>query len=438
MATIAEAKPTVRAVERSTSYDRWLLASVVALLGIGLIMVYSSSIVISLQYGSPTYFLKRELIWIGIGSLALMAGTRIHYSFWRRYSTLMFVAAILLLVAVLIPHVGTSTNGAQRWFQLSGMLSFQPSEFAKLALAVYLAHWLSVKGPRVTSFRKCSAPFGIILGLVCLLILKQPDMGTAIVIALSMLAVYFVAGARLEHFAAGVAAGLALAYLALKVQAYRGARMTAWLNPWKDPSGTGYHTIQALLALGLGGLTGVGLGNSQQKYVLPAPYTDSIFAITAEELGLLGALLVIGLFVTFAYRGFRVAANTKDDFGRLLAVGLTASIIIQAFLNIAVITASLPFTGVPLPFISFGGSSLVISMLAVGILLNISRHSGDREKGDSQNQREEEKRDAHHHHRREDGRTRSPGHSRHRKPSPALVPTLAESAQDGEYKRQYG
>jgi cell division protein FtsW len=438
MAAVAETKPVVVAVEHRAAYDHWLLASVVALLGIGLVMVYSSSIVISLRHGSPTYFLKRELIWIAIGSVALVIGARLHYSIWRRFSTLMFAGAVFLLVAVLVPHLGTSTNGAQRWFQIGSLLSVQPSEFAKLALAVYMAHWLSHKGKKVTSFRKCSAPFGIILGLVCLLILKQPDMGTAIVIALSMLTVYFVAGARLEHFAAGVAAGLGLAYLALKLQAYRGARMSAWLNPWKDPSGTGYHTIQALLALGLGGLTGVGLGNSQQKYVLPAPYTDSIFAVTAEELGLLGALLVIGLFVAFAFRGFRIASHTRDDFGRLLAVGLTASIVIQAFINIAVITASLPFTGVPLPFISFGGSSLVISMLAVGILLNVSRNEGDHDTKRTKKDGEGGERDARNDHRRQDRRARSAGHSRRRKPSPALVPTLARSSRDADHERRYG
>lgn len=438
MAAIAEAKAVEAAAEQRAGYDHWLLASVVALLGIGLVMVYSSSIVISLRYGSSTYFLKRELVWIVLGSVALVIGARIRYSTWRKLSTLMFAGAVFLLVAVLVPHLGTSTNGAQRWFQFGGFLSIQPSEFAKLALAIYMAHWLSRKGPRIRSFRKCSAPFGITLGLVCLLILKQPDMGTAIVIALSMLTVYFVAGARLEHFAAGLGAGLGLAYIALKLQAYRGARMSAWLNPWKDPRGTGYHTIQALLALGLGGLTGVGLGNSQQKYVLPAPYTDSIFAVTAEELGLLGALLVVGLFVAFAYRGFRIAAHTNDDFGRLLAIGLTASIVIQAFINIAVITASLPFTGVPLPFISFGGSSLVISMLAVGILLNISRHSREGESKGADIEADGGERNARNDHGRQDGRARSTGHSSRRKPSSALVPTLATSRRDADYERRYG
>ncbi len=360
-------------------FDAWLLVSVLALAGIGVIMVYSSSISDAFQYyGSPTFFLKRELVWMIAGLGALAFGAWLPYRNWLKFSGVFAGVSVLLLGAVLIPHIGSSSHGAQRWFQLGSSLSVEPSELAKIALILYMAHWLSRKGEKIRDFSRCSMPFGIMVGIVCLLILKQPDMGTAIVIVLSMLIVYFVAGARLDHLFLGASAAFLLALVALKFEAYRGARLAAWLDPWKYSHGAGYHTVQALLALGLGGLTGVGLGNSQQKYYLPAPYTDSIFAVSAEELGFLGAIAIIGLFVLFAYRGFRVARYAPDDFSRLLAVGITATIVIQAFINVAVITASLPFTGVPLPFISFGGSSLVISMLAVGILLNISSHDPQR------------------------------------------------------------
>ncbi len=377
MAAVAEARPAESGWIRraSSSYDPYLLFSVLALVFLGLIMVYSSSIVVAIDYYGPNYFLERELVWIGAGLVAMVVGIRVSYTTWRRLSTPLFAGSLFLLVAVLLPHVGHSSNGAQRWFQISSFIQIQPSELVKLTLAIYMAHWLTCKGDKVRSFNSCSMPFGIILGLVCLLILMQPDMGTAAVVALAMVGVYLVAGARLDHFGVGLVAAFFLSIAALHFESYRAGRLSAWLNPWKDPSGTGYHTIQALLALGLGGLTGVGLGNSQQKYFLPAPYTDSIFAVTAEELGLMGALAIVGLFVLFAYRGFKIAMNAPDDFGKLLAVGLTGSIVVQAFLNIAVITSTVPFTGVPLPFISYGGSSLIVSMLAVGILLNISRQS---------------------------------------------------------------
>jgi cell division protein FtsW len=356
--------------------DPWLLVPVLALLCLGVIMIYSSSIVDAYQYyHSPYYFLKRELLWVAVGLGAMAVSARLHYSVWKRVAGWLLLTTIGLLILVLVPHFGHSSHGAQRWFQFGGWLSFQPSELAKLSLAIYMAHWLSAKGSKLRDFKRCSMPFGIIVGIVCLLIMKQPDMGTAIVVALSMLTIYFVAGARLDHFLYGILGSLALAIPVLHLEAYRNARLSAWLDPWKDPTGAGYHTIQALLALGLGGVTGVGLGNSQQKYYLPAPYTDSIFAITAEELGLLGALLIILLFVIFAYRGLTLSRYAPDNFGKLLAVGLTTGITLQALLNIAVITASVPFTGVPLPFVSFGGSSLVISMLSVGILLSISRHA---------------------------------------------------------------
>lgn len=437
MAAKVEPREVEVASAQRVAFDGWMLVTTLALVGMGLVMVYSSSIPDAYVVGSSTYYLKREVLWIIFGAVALVVGSRVTYTVWQRLSTLFALAGVLLLLGVLIPHVGFSSHGAQRWFQLAGF-RIEPSEVVKPGLAIYFAHWLSEKGDKIRRFGACSAPFGIMLGVVCVLVLKQPDMGTAMVIALAMLAVYFVAGARLDHLGLGIGAGFAAGVAAIRLESYRGTRFAAWLDPWKYAHGAGYHTVQALLALGLGGLTGVGLGNSQQKYYLPAPYTDSIFAVTAEELGFLGALLIVGLFVLFAYRGFKIGMRAEDDFGKLLAVGITATIVIQAFINIAVITASLPFTGVPLPFISYGGSSLVMSMFGVGILLNISwkRRNGKHTSHDD-SQAGGPKDDAHSHHRRQNGRTRLSGVGRRRILAPALVRTKI-SEQERRASRHYG
>jgi cell division protein FtsW len=253
-------------------------------------------------------------------------------------------------------------------------------------------------------------------------------MGTAVVIAVSMIAVYFVAGARLDHLAAGILAGFAAALVGVRMEAYRGSRFQVWLDPWKYARGAGFHTVQALIALGRGGLVGVGPGNSQQKYVLPAPFTDSIFAVTGEELGFVGAVSIIALFVVLAYRGFKVATSAPDDFGKLLAIGITGTIVVQAFVNIAVITASIPFTGVPLPFISYGGSSLVVCLFGIGVLLNVSRQSGTtvaRNSPPVTHNAEGAIQDANSRHGRQDGGPRVSGAGRDRIASPPIVTTRA-------------
>jgi cell division protein FtsW len=240
---------------------------------------------------------------------------------------------------------------------------------------IYLAGWLTAKGDLVRDFKACFAPFAVIMGLICVLIIKQPDLGTTIVVAVTMLSVYFIAGADMRYvLTVGAGASLFAWYMAHS-SSYRSARLLAFTDPWKDPYGNGYHIIQALMALGAGGVVGVGFGNSVQKGVLPAPHTDSILAVIGEEVGLAGTVGILLLFLVLAYRGMRAANTAPDKFGRLMAAGITCWITFQALLNYAVITSSVPFTGVPLPFISYGGTSLIVSMAAMGILLNISRYS---------------------------------------------------------------
>jgi cell division protein FtsW len=407
--------------------DGWILVSVLALTCLGLLMVYSASISQAWVQGSSTVYLKKEGLFIVFGLMAMMVGATVRYTTWKRFSTPIAAVSVLLLVAVLVPHVGTTSNGAQRWFGF-GSFQIEPSEIAKVGMAIYFAHWLSKKGDKMRSLGACTVPFGVMLGLVCILVLKQPDMGTAVVIATAMIAVYFVAGARLDHLAAGILAGFGAALVGVRMDAYRGARFAVWLDPWKYSKGAGFQAVQVLIALGRGGLLGVGPGNSQQKYILPAPFTDSIFAVTGEELGFIGAISVVGLFVLLAYRGFRVANHAPDAFGKLLAAGITATIAIQAFVNIAVITASIPFTGVPLPFISYGGSSLVVCLFGAGVLLNISLQSGTRGgpvhepnirlKRDSR--LEGPAKDANSRNRRQDGRSRVSGPGRRGVSAPAL------------------
>jgi cell division protein FtsW len=391
-------------------YDSLILVATFTLVSLGALMVYSASTSMSL--------LVRQVMFSLVGLVGLAVGATVPYRIWRRLAPVGFAISILLLVALRL--VGISSHGAQRWFQFGGF-DLQPSELAKIALAIYFAVWLSNKGEngKIKSLRECTVPFGIMLAAICVLVILQPDLGTAIVIACSMVIVFFVGGARLDHLGLGIACGFLLAVPAVSFESYRNARLKVWLNPWEYASGLGFQTVHALEALGAGGILGRGLGNSAQKGVLPAAFTDSIFAVMGEELGLVGTVTVVLLFLLLAWRGFTIARHAPDQFGRLLAVGITATIAIQAILNIAVITNSVPFTGVPLPFISYGGSSLVVSLFSVGVLLNISREAS-RSFGWSEPQapgggrRRDEDRD----NRREDRWPRIPRSGRRRGPAP--------------------
>ncbi len=354
-------------------YDYLLIITTAALLIVGLMMIYSATFALGYQlYGQPTYYFIRQMLWMGLGTLGLIIFARIEYHTWRRFSIPIMAVTMLLLVLVLA--VGDERFGGQRWL-FNG--SIQPSELSKLAIIIYIADWLSSKGEQIRRVSYGLIPFAILLGVITGLIVLQRDLGTATLIAVTALAMFFIAGGNLLQIVLSALLGGVTLYLLITRSSYRMARLTAFLDPLNsDPLGNGYQIRQILIALGSGGLTGLGLGASRQKFgYIPASHTDGIFAILGEELGLIGVLVVIGLFAFFAYRSFRIALVAPDAFGTVLASGITCSLIFQAIINVGVVTASLPFTGIPLPFISFGGSSVVVSMASVGLLLAVSRRT---------------------------------------------------------------
>jgi cell division protein FtsW len=357
----------------ATSIDKTLLLTVVGLCLLGLVMVYSSSEVQGyIDYHNASYFFQHQLIWLAIGAVGGLFALGLDYHRLRALAPVMMVGTVVLLVLVLIPHIGVSRNGARRWFGFSSF-TIQPAELAKVVVVCYLARWLEKSGAKVRSPKDGLLPFLLMVGLVVGLVLLEKDLGTSMVLAIIAIAMFMVAGARWHHLLM-VVGGAALAMVALiKLEPYRYNRMAAFLNPWSDSLNTGFQSVQSVLALGSGGLTGVGLGNSIQKYQwLPEAHTDFIFAIIGEELGLIGTLLVLCLFCLLAYRGYRAALRAPDTFGLLLATGITTWITFQAFVNMAAVAVVLPTTGIPLPFVSFGGSSLSVTLAAVGLLLNIS------------------------------------------------------------------
>ncbi len=356
--------------------DFWLFLTVIALLGIGVVMVYSASSIVAYdQFGDSAFFFKRQALWAALGIAALLVAQRVHYEHLRRLTPLILACGLLALVLVLVPGVGRVAGGARRWISLGGPFAVQPVEAAKLALVLYLANFLTNRGLDVAEFRAGVLPPMLIMGTMFGLVILQPEMGSALLMGLTTMAMLFVGGARVVHLAGLSVFSAPVLMVAILGEAYRRRRILAFLDPWSDPKGVGFHVIQSLLALGSGGLFGVGLGQSRQKFFyLPERHTDFLFAILGEELGLVGALAVLVLFGAFAYRGFRIARTAPDRYASLLASGITAMIVVQASMNIGVNTGVLPVTGLPLPFLSFGGSSLVFSMIGVGILLNISQY----------------------------------------------------------------
>jgi cell division protein FtsW len=355
--------------------DTVLIATVGSLVAIGLVMILSASSATAYAFHhDSTYFLKRQLIWLCIGLGAAVVAYRCDYRALRGLAPLVVGLSLVSLVAVLVPHVGLVSNGARRWLG-AGSVSFEPSEFAKLALVLYLASALTIKGERLRSLVRGLFPIVTLTLAFVLLVFKEPDTGTASLLAFTAAVLFFVGGARLAHLALIALVTLPPAALLVLTQHYQRARLLAFLDPWKDPLNSGFHIVQSLYALGSGGWIGVGLGFSRQKFFyLPEQYTDFIFAIIGEELGLLGTVVVLALFVLFAYRAVRIALAAPDRFGFLLALGCAAVIMVQAFINIGVVTSSWPVTGVPLPFISFGGSSLVVSLVASALIVNVGRH----------------------------------------------------------------
>ena len=355
--------------------DAVLFAVVATLVGIGLVMVFSaSSATAYAEHGDIAYYLKRQLIWLLVGSIAAFAVYRMDLARLKRAAPYLLVAAFVGLLLVFVPHVGVGVNGGRRWVGFAS-LSFEPSEFAKLALVVYLSAILSNRGERITSLTRGLFPLCVPVLLMAVLVLKEPDMGTASLLVFVAFTLFFAAGARVFHLAAILAVTAPLAIISVIASPYRRARVFAFLDPWKDPQNTGFHIVQSLLALGSGGFFGMGLGASRAKFFyLPEQYTDFIFSVLGEELGLVGAFAVVALFVALAYRAVRIALAAPDRFGYFLAVGCGAMIAIQAFINVGVVTSSWPVTGVPLPFVSFGGSSLVVNLVAVALIANVGRH----------------------------------------------------------------
>ncbi|GAB4441723.1 MAG: putative lipid II flippase FtsW [Anaerolineae bacterium] len=393
--------------DESHKYDYLLIITIAALLIIGLMMIYSATFALGYQlYDQPTYYFIRQLLWMGVGLLVMIIFARVEYHTWRRLSILLMTFTLLLLGVVLL--VGQERFGGQRWL-LNG--SIQPSEFSKLAIIIYIADWLSSKGEQIRKVSYGLIPFAILLGLITGLIVLQRSLSTAVLIALTAIAMFFIAGGNLwQIIASGILGGGTIAFLTAQ-SAYRLTRVATFLDPLNaDPLDSGYQIRQILIALGSGGLTGLGLGASRQKFgYIPASHTDGIFAILGEELGLIGSLAVLGLFAFLAYRGFRVAMLAPDSFGRVLASGITCSLIFQAIVNVGVVTASIPFTGVTLPFISFGGSSLMVTMASAGLLLAVSRRTMPEDP-----QEKEERREADHLRRRNRG-PRLPGPGRRAK-----------------------
>ena len=367
-------------IRKYRNVDGVLLGAIIVLLLIGLLMTYSSSAVKGyLYFDDPYHYLKMEIIWVTLGLVAMTVAVLLDLRLLYNWAKPILYVAIILLIIVKIPGLGKTVNGATRWIGL-GPLSIQPSEVIKLSMVLIMARLLSANPHNIQSFRKGLLPCLGLLVVVCGLIMLQPDLGTTLVILATTFFILIAAGARMSHITGLGMAGLAMVVAAIAAAPYRMRRIFAFLDPWADPSGKGYQSIQSLLALGPGGLFGLGFGQSRQKFLyLPENHTDFIFAMIGEEFGFVGASLVVMLFFLVIWRGFRIAINAPNNFLGLFALGLTSLIGIQAMINMGVVTGVLPVTGITLPFLSYGGTSLVFTMIGVGLLLNISSTMGKTE-----------------------------------------------------------
>jgi len=374
---VARSKPRTGVRRDRQQVSLPLLVAVIALVAIGVVMVYSASSVRSYIFSADAGAQgSQQVIWAGLGLLAMYVASRTDFRLLRFVAIPVFVLSLLLLVLVLIPGIGTEASGSRRWLLLPGIGGFQPAELAKFAICLYLAHWLDRRGLEVRGLSGGLIPFVVLVVPGFLLISLEPDLGTAGVYIVTAIAVFFMAGANLGYLTAIGAAVGGAAYLMVTSTPYQLQRLESFLDPFRDPLGAGYNAVQSLLALALGGVTGAGLGASRLKYLyLPAPSTDFIFAIIGEEWGLIGTLTVLALFLMIAYQGYRIAIQAPDTFSGLLAAGITTWLVVQACINMMVVAALLPVTGIPLPFISYGGSALIINLVGVGILLSISRET---------------------------------------------------------------
>lgn len=351
-----------------------LMIPTALLLGVGLVMVFSaSSVAAYARYGSSFLFFQRQAVYAGVGVLGLLLLSRMPYAVWSRLAVPFLAATGILLLLVLHPGVGTIAGGSARWIAV-GPITIQPSEIAKLALVAFAATVLTRKAALLDDLGHLLLPLLPVTAIVCWLVMRQPDLGTTVILAGTILVLLFVAGVRLRYLIFAGIAGAAIGWVLIMSAAYRRARFLSFLSPWKDPQNAGYHLIQSYIALGSGGLFGVGLGASRQKWMyVPNAHTDFIFSILGEELGLLVAICVLVLFAVLLYGGIRVAARAPDTFGRLLASGIVSWLGLQTIVNLGAVTGLLPITGVPLPLLSYGGSSLVVTLGAIGVLVNIAR-----------------------------------------------------------------
>jgi cell division protein FtsW len=370
MAVGAKAQWGTEPRRRQASPDYVLLLAVAGLIVIGLMMVYSATFDWSYQmYRSSFHIASRQFLWTGLGVIALVVVAAMPYERWRQMAVPVMGVTLLLLVLVLL--VGEERFGARRTF-FNG--SIQPGELAKLGMVIYVAAWLASKGSQIRDVTYGLVPFAVLIGVVAVLIVVQPDVSTATLIALTSLAMFFFAGADIFQLAAGGTVGGLTFYVLIGQLPYAKERFDNYWLFWRDPTHLGHHVQQALIALGSGGMFGVGLGQGQQKMgYLPTPHTDSIFAVLGEELGFIGCVVTIGLFVLLAYRGFKIALEAADAFAALLACGITCWLTFQALINVGVMTGLLPFTGIALPFISCGGTTMTVSLVGVGLLLSVSR-----------------------------------------------------------------
>jgi cell division protein FtsW len=357
--------------------DYWILAAVLSLSLVGLIMVYSATYAEALtDNGNPAYWALKHVQSLLTALVALVVFMVVPYPWWRRLSVPAMALTIIMLLLVLFgpEAISPKLNGAHRWLYI-GPFNLQPSELCKLILTMYLADWLSQKGQKVRDLTYGLIPFGIVMGLVAFLVMRQPDMGTTLVLVAIGVSIFFIAGAHMIHFLGSMVLGGVVFYVLMFTASYRSDRWATFMDPDSDPLGVGYHLSQSRMALGSGGLFGQGLGAGRQKFGwLPEQFTDTIFAVLGQEWGFIGAAALLMLFGLLIWRGTRTALRARDSYGTLLAVGITAWIGVQALINIGAVCGAIPFTGITLPFISYGGTSLAVTMAGMGLLLNISRY----------------------------------------------------------------
>jgi cell division protein FtsW len=355
--------------------DFILLIVTLALVGVGIVMVYSTSAIIAGdRFGDPYYFLKRQGLYAGIGFVLMILMMFVPYRMLKKFAYPILILSILFLIAVLIPGIGHRAGGSMRWLKIQSF-SFQPSEFAKLGLVIFLAYFLTKKDERIRSFSFGFLPTVLLSGLVIALVAREPDFGAALFLSTMVFLLLFVSGARVIYIVGALTIAVPVVYYLLTNVGYRYKRLMSFIRPWEDPTGTSFQIIQSFLSFGSGGLFGLGLGEGRQKlFFLPAPHTDFIFSVIGEELGLVGAMMIVLLFFIFTVRGIHIGLSLKDKFASYMALGITLMISLQAVINMGVVLGLLPTKGLTLPLVSYGGTSLVTNLVGVGILLHLSTH----------------------------------------------------------------